>query len=74
MNVETERDDSHDACCFCGARASDRFREVICWEALRAQGGANAMIGRTTTGRVACSGCIAQLRQGIAPGTAKLFE
>jgi hypothetical protein len=62
-------------CSFCRQREADqRFREVIGWEQLRTAGGANRIIGRKATGRVACTSCMIDVRAGLQPGTPKLFE
>jgi hypothetical protein len=60
-------------CSFCGAPASDRWREVVGWERLRDQGGQNHVVGRRETGRRACEVCIVDLRAGVAPGSPHLF-
>lgn len=60
-------------CCYCGEPAAGDFREVTGWEVLRAQGGANQIVGRKETGRVACQSCIRQIKDGVTPGSAKLF-
>lgn len=37
-------------------------REITGWEKLRGAGGANQVVDRTETGRVACNACIGALR------------
>jgi hypothetical protein len=60
-------------CCYCGKPADDHFREVNGWEVRRSGGGANQIVGRTETGRYACSVCIRQIKDGITPGSPGLF-
>jgi hypothetical protein len=64
-------------CTLCGKHEADeRYREVIGWEKVRRGegGGLHALVKPKPTGRVACVGCLLDIRNGFAPGTPKLFE
>lgn len=53
-------------CDFCREQPVDqRYREVTGIEELRAQGGANKIIGRRETGRMCCTLCAHKIRDGI---------
>lgn len=47
-------------------------REITGWEKLRGGGGANQIVARRETGRVACNPCIGALRFGGAQPEAML--
>ena len=62
-------------CSFCAKHEADpRYREVIGWEQVRRGGGLHALIGKKTTGRVACTSCIIDIRTGLPPNSLKLFD
>ncbi len=48
----------------CPSNRSGSLREVIGYEEVRAQGGANAIRSRKPTGRVLCPTCAADLKYG----------
>lgn len=64
-------------CSFCGEpvdpTADGVGREVTGWEKIRAQGGANSIIARTETGRIACAKDLGMLRQGLDPTAQSTF-
>lgn len=44
------------------------------WSKPRKQGGTNALVDATETGRIACPACITQIQNGITPGQVSLLE
>ena len=44
-----------------------RWREVVGWEEIRGQGGANKIAHRKETGRVICSDCMYAMDSGADP-------
>jgi hypothetical protein len=61
-------------CDLCNDTSVDgQYREVQGWEQVRSQGGANKIMLRTETGRLACSGCIMKMQRGISVTQRVLF-
>ena len=55
-------------CSICQERPPDpKWREVVGWEEIRAQGGANKIAHRKETGRVICPECMYALDAGADP-------
>jgi hypothetical protein len=61
-------------CSFCGEPSDGLHREVVAWVKKERGHGFNHLVARKETGRVACSDCIYDIRNGQEPNAPKLFR